>query len=233
LDSSFDWAKYINLPDGGKHFNKTKNGFWVHRNDNSSSMGVYDKGKKIGNWVTWDNFGNLLSEGKYVDGIRDGIWIEKSYKMNLELNKYEYGEIIQETVPVELEIDSIPDVIIVELSDVMKSIYSNDIELLLQLISSGNSVEGKTAGGKTPLMISIILGNVDITKILIENGVKINEQDDEGWTAIMYSLTKGPKEVIKYLIDNGASLNILDNLNTSVLDIAFAYNREEWLYVDN
>jgi antitoxin component YwqK of YwqJK toxin-antitoxin module len=36
--------------------------------------GQYDKGKKTGNWTTWYAEGKVASKGRYVEGLRDGVW---------------------------------------------------------------------------------------------------------------------------------------------------------------
>lgn len=43
---------------------------------NKKGLGLFVEGKEVGIWQTWHNNGQLMSTGKYVDGLKDGTWEE-------------------------------------------------------------------------------------------------------------------------------------------------------------
>lgn len=47
-----------------------------HANGRKSAEGSYVAGEKHGKWTTWDDLGQILSEGEYQKGVKQGVWIE-------------------------------------------------------------------------------------------------------------------------------------------------------------
>ena len=43
-------------------------------NGQIKSEGKLDDGKRIGRWKMWDQWGNLISSGNYIDGLKEGKW---------------------------------------------------------------------------------------------------------------------------------------------------------------
>lgn len=65
-------------------------------------------------------------------------------------------------------------------------------------------------------------GNSDVLKIIINTkGININLQDSEGQTALFYASSCGHKNCVKLLLDQGANKNILDNEESTCIDVAY------------
>jgi len=65
-------------------------------------------------------------------------------------------------------------------------------------------------------------GNLDILKIILDTkGVDINLQDSEGQTALFYASSCGHKACVQLLLDRGADKEILDNEESSCIDVAY------------
>ena len=65
-------------------------------------------------------------------------------------------------------------------------------------------------------------GNFDILKIILNTkGININLQDSEGQTALFYASSCGHKTCVKLLLDHGANKEILDNEESSCIDVAY------------
>lgn len=65
-------------------------------------------------------------------------------------------------------------------------------------------------------------GNLDILKIILNaKDININLQDSEGQTALFYSSSCGHKSCVRLLLEHGANKEILDNEESSCIDVAY------------
>lgn len=65
-------------------------------------------------------------------------------------------------------------------------------------------------------------GNIDILKIILTTkGINIDLRDSEGQTALFYASSCGHKACVQLLIELGANKEILDNEESSCVDVAY------------
>jgi len=101
------------------------------------------------------------------------------------------------------------------------------------LLSHGADVDGRSADGKTALIVATTDNNgfapadINCVEILLANSANINAEDNLGWTALMGAARYGGSNVVKLLLDKGATANISDHEgNTPLQQSELAGNRE-------
>lgn len=54
--------------------NSKVKGTFFHDNGKIQQQGLYNNGKLDGQWISYDNKGNKVSEGNYSNGVKTGTW---------------------------------------------------------------------------------------------------------------------------------------------------------------
>ena len=109
---------------------------------------------------------------------------------------------------------------------VFAAIGQNDVNMVIQYINSGRSLNVTTNDGDIPLHLACILSNtkIEIIELLIKeskkgNGVNINFQNEYGETPLHLSCLNDRLSTIQLLLDNGADINIKDNEGKPPFDL--------------
>lgn len=95
---SKEWFDNRNIFQEGYYYNDIKTGQWTECSNDSGygcQSGIYESGKREGEWVSLDSLGRISSMSTYKDGILNGTF--KKWDKNGELSvvgEYEDGEIV-------------------------------------------------------------------------------------------------------------------------------------------
>ncbi|EAY02659.1 hypothetical protein TVAG_253100 [Trichomonas vaginalis G3] len=112
----------------------------------------------------------------------------------------------------------------------IKSIFTNQIELSRYLISHGANVNIKDFSGQSALHYAVRspIYSKDAIQVLIENGADINSQNSHGDTALMLSLQQQKLYLLKMLLDyNKYNFGLFDQSGMNIIDKAsFLGNNE-------
>lgn len=79
------------------------------------------------------------------------------------------------------------------------------------LLNAGADVEGRTNGGRTPLMYAVRWypakgeGSLRVTQVLLERGARVESCDDHGWSVLMYAAEHGHPHIVQRLLDASMS----------------------------
>lgn len=119
------------------------------------------------------------------------------------------------------------------------AIGQNDINMLIQYINSGRSLNVTTNDGDIPLHLACILSNtkIEIIELLIKeskkgNGVNINFQNEYGETPLHLACLNNRLTTIQLLLDNGADINIKDIDGKSPFDFGSHDKEAQKIYDD-
>jgi uncharacterized protein len=130
-------------------------------------------------------------------------------------------------------------------TDVMKTIQSDDLASLKQLLSDHPELaSGRDENGNSPLLIAAYYGRAamvraildkgvrpsvfeacaaglagDVARLLKENPKLVNERSHDGWTPLHLAAFFGRLELVKMLLDSGAPMLAVSNNNESNLPI--------------
>ena len=72
---------------------------------------------------------------------------------------------------------------------------------VLALLSSHVSIDSRTSGGQTPLIVAAAEGHVPAIQWLVQNGASTHMQDEDGYNALEVAVMKGKEEAVKALIE--------------------------------
>ncbi len=99
---------------------------------------------------------------------------------------------------------------------------SGNSEIVELVLKCGANIEGKHAGGYTPLMAAVERGHLGITKFLLDRGAKVNAKNrDNGYTPLFYAVGNGHVQIVKLLISGGADVSArIGQYGKSVLEMA-------------
>ena len=117
--------------------------------------------------------------------------------------------------------------------EIIGIVASGNIDMLLQALQNGVSLDYSDFRGWTPLKVAVSMGNAEIVQILLSHGastslscplllaclnenieiVKLflqynanpNISDGKGWTPLMISAQQGNLEIVKLLLEHGAN----------------------------
>eukprot|EP00039_Didymoeca_costata_P004882 m.76810 g.76810 ORF g.76810 m.76810 type:complete len:699 (-) comp12582_c0_seq3:68-2164(-) len=103
--------------------------------------------------------------------------------------------------------------------DLVTSLTTEDLEMLLQLDSAKDTLSLKAYKGYTPLHVAASSGSLAIVELLLQYGADPNILDGHGRTPLHISTSRGFVEIVKRLLSL-TSLDVVDQSNLSVLDIA-------------
>ncbi len=81
-----------------------------------------------------------------------------------------------------------------------------------------DSVNGKGAGGSTPLMYAAIYGDGEAVRLLLDKGASPNTQNNRGGTALMYATDS--EEKTRLLLDHGSNPNLRSGEGRTALLVA-------------
>ncbi|XP_053325509.1 KN motif and ankyrin repeat domain-containing protein 4 isoform X2 [Spea bombifrons] len=74
-----------------------------------------------------------------------------------------------------------------------------DMEVVLELLNSGDLNLSSSPGGQTALMLAVSHGRSDMVKVLLNCGADANLQDKDGESALMMACQLGSLEIVKLL----------------------------------
>jgi ankyrin repeat protein len=101
-------------------------------------------------------------------------------------------------------------------SETIKAIYSDDIALLTDYLSTVN-IDNIDRDNRSLIFHAILAGNVTIAKLCISKNAQINIQDKIGWYPLHYAAQNYQVEIAKLLIENSAKMEAKDNYGNTVL----------------
>ena len=99
-------------------------------------------------------------------------------------------------------------------------------DVVVALIQSGAAVDGKGAGGVTPLMCAAVNDDSgDVVEALIDASADVNARDKRGWTPLMHATRRRREhiEIVQSLVEAGAQVNARHDSGGTALSNA-AYN---------
>eukprot|EP00731_Ephydatia_muelleri_P002690 Em0001g2690a len=86
----------------------------------------------------------------------------------------------------------------------------SNLQLILQLLEAGTSVNLKDVKGNTPLHIAAENGCDKIVSLLISRGASVNLPDEAGYTALSWAAKQGHSSTATLLLKNGADIENTD-----------------------
>jgi ankyrin repeat protein len=87
----------------------------------------------------------------------------------------------------------------------------NDLNSVIQLIRSGNAVDGRGLFGTTPLMRAAYQGADEVAEMLIKSGADVDAVDLGGATSLHLAARKGNIRIINLLLTAGSQVDATDN----------------------
>lgn len=87
---------------------------------------------------------------------------------------------------------------------------SEDFDVLIKLISTGENVEELDKDGRTPLLHATIDNRIDIVRVLLESGANVNIQDKFGYSPLHYAAQNYYVELVRLLINFNAQVDSKD-----------------------
>ncbi|XP_063284144.1 KN motif and ankyrin repeat domain-containing protein 4 isoform X1 [Pelobates fuscus] len=95
-----------------------------------------------------------------------------------------------------------------------------DMEVVLELLNSGNVNLCATQGGQTALMLGVSHGRSDMVKVLLHCGADVNLQDKDGESALMIACQLGNMEMVKLLVSHPeCDIELTDKAGNSALSL--------------
>lgn len=114
------------------------------------------------------------------------------------------------------------------LAPILESIiFGNDVQLLKQLIASGEDIEARDRDKRTPLINAAADNKIEMVKLLLQSGADINAQDYIGYTALHFAAQNNYLELAKLLIENNAEIDRQDINGNTPLSSAVFYSEGE------
>ena len=112
------------------------------------------------------------------------------------------------------------------LAGIMRAALIGDACAVTAFLDRGVAVNGRDAGGRTPLMEAVFGGHIDTVEELLKRGADVNAQDSDGWTAMMEASAKGRADVIRTLLAYGADARIRNKNGWTALKTIAKCNTE-------
>jgi len=109
------------------------------------------------------------------------------------------------------------------MSKLVDAIYSNNLDLAIELIYSGYDINFRGSGGYTPLMWAADHGYIGLVKLLIKLGADVNATNEMGNRAIDWAAYWLHKNICLVLIENGSEIDTLFE-NTITAELNQYYN---------
>ncbi len=94
--------------------------------------------------------------------------------------------------------------------ELLEAVHEGTVEIVKMLIERGADINGKNAGGVTPLMLATMRGDKELVSLLIDKGADVNAKSSSNWTALFIAASHGYTEIAKMLLDKGIDVNIKD-----------------------
>lgn len=101
----------------------------------------------------------------------------------------------------------------------LRSIFSNDVEIVRMVLDAGADVNAATKDGETALMGAAV-GKLDIAKLLIERGANVDAQNSSGDTALIRAVSQDHTEIVRVLLDAGWDIDARNRVGKTALSIA-------------
>lgn len=111
--------------------------------------------------------------------------------------------------------------------ELLEGCRRNDINLVLQALAKGPSVDIQDSDGYTPLHVCAENGNIMIVRVLLTHDADVNMQDYSGYTPLHLCASKGKVEIVKLLLANKAGVNIKNKFGGTPLHYSVRYNHVE------
>jgi uncharacterized protein len=101
-------------------------------------------------------------------------------------------------------------------------------DLVELLIDKGAAIDGRNAGGFTPLHAAAYVGDAAIAELLIERGADVNDaQNKAGVTPLFPAVEEDHEEVAELLITEGADLGSKERAGYTALTRALFKGHED------
>jgi uncharacterized protein len=121
---------------------------------------------------------------------------------------YVIGKVHVEAVNASLQQASLDASIEDSLAGIMRAALIGETGAVSAFLDRGVPVNGRDAGGRTPLMEAAFAGHIETIEELLKRGADVNAQDRDGWTALMEASAKGRADVVRTLLGHGADARI-------------------------
>jgi len=99
------------------------------------------------------------------------------------------------------------------------------VKLVSNLLVAGANVNGRAAGGQTPLSAAIALEQPVIAKYLVDAGANVNAPTPNKSYPVIEATKKGYEHLVLQMVANGAELNATDSLGRTALLAAVGRSR--------
>ncbi len=109
----------------------------------------------------------------------------------------------------------------------MLAAINNDLALAKLLIDRGADVNKP---GWTPLHYAATRGHREMMRLLLENDAYIDSESAGGTTPLMMAAKFGTPLAVKLLLEEGADPVLVDNENTSALDMAMKADKQQSVF---
>ncbi len=109
----------------------------------------------------------------------------------------------------------------------MSAAINNDLALAKLLIERGADVNKP---GWTPLHYAATRGHREMMRLLLENDAYIDSESAGGTTPLMMAAKFGTPLAVKLLLEEGADPVLVDNENTSALDMAMKADKQQSVF---
>ncbi|MDF2588004.1 MAG: hypothetical protein K0S41_1845 [Anaerocolumna sp.] len=107
---------------------------------------------------------------------------------------------------------------------ILTSIYANDKDRLMEMLSCGINIEIEDSDGRTPLIYAVMENKEEMVTMLIDKGVNVNKQDINGYSPLHFASQRYLVSIANILIQFGALVDILDNNGNTPLSDAVFYS---------
>lgn len=107
---------------------------------------------------------------------------------------------------------------------VVRGIYNDDADLIVNSIREGAYVNVRTGGGWNPLIWASATGNSQVVAELLALGADVNHVENEGWSPLHFAALNGHYDVVRALLAQpDIDAGIYNNNDQTARDLAGAH----------
>ncbi|PIR39349.1 MAG: hypothetical protein COV35_02195 [Alphaproteobacteria bacterium CG11_big_fil_rev_8_21_14_0_20_39_49] len=106
----------------------------------------------------------------------------------------------------------------------LKSIMTQDIDVMRAIIERLGSTEYRDKEGNTPLLYAVISGNMVPIKVLVGMGSSVNVRNNQGVSPLYIAVKDRNLELTEYLVKSGANPEVITNNGKTLLMVAAENN---------